>query len=131
MCLLLVQYTERSQERERLKRANQLSPQPLPKISIERETMRKITVNTTVNNDVCEESREYTFNNKRTLNATIYLHPDKQSSIWASSFSDNTWSIAIGNVHIHDISDNEMIRLLEKINIETQTKEQSNVTSDD
>ena len=93
--------------------------------------MRKITVNTTVNNDVCEESREYTFKNERTLNATIYLDPKKRSSTWASSFSDNTWSIAIGNVHIHDISDKEMVRLLEKINIETRTKEKDNVTSDD
>jgi hypothetical protein len=92
--------------------------------------MRKITVNTTVNNDVCEESREYTFKNERVLTATAFLNPEKQSVIWANSFSDGTWSIAIGNVHIHDISDAEMIRLLEKINIESETKEE-NVTSND
>tara|TARA_B100000508_G_scaffold94077_1_gene73495 strand:- start:438 stop:719 length:282 start_codon:yes stop_codon:yes gene_type:complete len=91
--------------------------------------MRKITVNTTVENDVCEESREYTFKNARYIGANIYLHPDKQGAIWAHSFSDGTWSISVHNVQIHDISDAEMVRLLEKINSES-TKEE-NVTSND
>jgi hypothetical protein len=92
--------------------------------------MRKITVNTTVDNDVCEESREYTFKDARYIGATIHLYPEKQGAMWANSFSDGTWSLSIHNVQIHDISDSEMIRLLEKINAESIRKEE-NVTSND
>jgi hypothetical protein len=90
--------------------------------------MRKITVNTTVENDTCDERREFEFKTGR-LSASIYLNPDKESAVWANHYeSDNTWSISLGNVMISDIGTKDMLRLIKSIQEET---EKIDVTSDD
>ena len=91
--------------------------------------MKHIKVNTTVENDACTEDRTYTFKTGSPLSATIYMHPEKTSSIWATHYgSDNTWTISIANVMIYDIGQKDITRLLEVIQEEM---EENNVTSDD
>ena len=91
--------------------------------------MKQIKVNTIVENEACDESREYTFKTGRPLSATIYMHPDKTSSVWATYYgSDDTWTISIGNVMIYDIGQKDMLKLVEVIQEEMEEK---NVTSDD
>ena len=91
--------------------------------------MRQIKVNTIVENEACDERREYTFSKGRPLSATIYLHPDKTSSVWATHYgSDSTWTISIGNVMLYDIGQKDMTKLIKAIEEEMEEK---NVTSDD
>jgi hypothetical protein len=91
--------------------------------------MKQIKVNTTVENDACKEDRTYTFKTGSPLSATIYMHPEKTSSIWATHYrTDDTWTISIANVMIHDIGQADMLSLIKAIQEET---EQIDVTSDD
>ena len=91
--------------------------------------MKTIKVNTIVENEACEERREYVFSKGRPLSATIYMHPDKSSSVWVSHYkADNTWSISIGNVLMYDVGQKDITKLLEVIQEEM---EEENVTSDD
>ena len=91
--------------------------------------MKSIKVNTTVENDACTEDRVFTFKKGRPLSATIYMHPDKTSSVWATHYgTDDTWTISIGNVMIYEIGKKDMTRLLEVIQEEMEEK---NVTSND
>ena len=106
-----------------------LTTSPLLKISIEKGNMKQIKVNTTVENDACKEDRVFTFKKGSPLSATIYLHPDKISSVWASHYAtDDTWTISIGNVLIYDIGQKDMAKLIKAIEEEM---EENNVTSDD
>ena len=91
--------------------------------------MKQIKVNTIVENEACDESREYTFKTGRPLSATIYMHPDKTSSVWATYYgSDDTWTISIGNVMLNDIGPKDMTKLIKAIKEET---EKIDVTSND
>jgi len=112
---LLVQYTEGSQERERLKRAIQLSLQPLPKISNEKGNMKHIRVSTTVVNDACEERREYIYNGNK-LTVSVAMHPDKESYVWAAYYeSDKTWTISFGNLTISNIGEKDWTKIAGQI----------------
>ena len=83
--------------------------------------MKQIKVNTTVENDACKEDRAFTFKTGRPLSATIYLHPDKISSVWASHYAtDDTWTISIGNVTVHDIGQKDMLNLIKVIQEEIE-----------
>jgi hypothetical protein len=102
---------------------------PLLKISIEKGNMKTIRVNTVVENDACDESREYTFKTGRPLSATAYLDPKKTSNVWANHYAtDDTWTISIGNVTVHDIGQKDMLNLIKVIQEET---EKIDVTSND
>ena len=91
--------------------------------------MKLIKVNTTVENDACREDRTYTFQTGSPLSATIYMHPEKTSSVWATHYgSDSTWTISIGNVMLYDIGQKDMTKLIKAIEEEMEEK---NVTSDD
>ena len=91
--------------------------------------MKHIRVSTTVENEACLESREYKFTKGSPLSATIYMHPEKTSSIWATHYgSDKTWTISIGNVMLYDIGQKDMTKLIKAIEEEMEEK---NVTSDD
>ena len=91
--------------------------------------MKSIKVNTTVENDACREDRTYMFKTGSPLSATIYMHPEKTSSVWATHYgSDTTWTISIGNVMLYDIGQKDMTKLIKAIEEEMEEK---NVTSDD
>ena len=91
--------------------------------------MKQIKVNTTVENDACKEDRVFTFKKGSPLSATIYLHPDKISSVWATHYAtDDTWTISIGNVMLNDIGPKDMTKLIKAIKEET---EKIDVTSND
>jgi hypothetical protein len=55
------------------------------------------------------------------LSATIYLHPDKISSVWATHYAtDDTWTISIGNVMIYEIGQADMTTLLKAVEEEME-----------
>ena len=83
--------------------------------------MKLIKVNTTVENDACREDRTYTFKTGSPLSATIYMHPEKTSSVWATHYgSDKTWTISIGNVMLYDIGEADMSNLLKAVSEEME-----------
>jgi len=91
--------------------------------------VKRIKVNTIVENEACEERREFTYQGSR-LTASVVMNKDKESYVWAYFYdADETWSISLGNLTISDISQKDMLKLLTVIN--EKTKEKIDVTSDD
>ena len=89
--------------------------------------MKQLRVHTTVENEACEERREYIYDSKR-LTANVVMNDS--GYIWAYFYdTDNTWTISLGDLTISQIKQNDMLKLLNAIN--EKTKEEINVTSDD
>ena len=78
--------------------------------------MRKLTVNTTVTNEVCDERRTLTFDNTN-LAASVFM--DDKELVWASN-ARGLWTLGLGKLMVHDITDKQMISLVNSITNETE-----------
>ena len=78
--------------------------------------MRKLTVNTTVTNEVCDERRTLTFDNTN-LAASVFM--DDKALVWASN-ARGLWTLGLGKLMVHDITDKQMISLVNSITNETE-----------
>ena len=76
--------------------------------------MRKITVNTTVQNEVCEERRSLEFDNVRS--ASVFMDTDEV--VWTSNDRFTSWSMGLGTLVIHDITEEQMLALVKSITTE-------------
>ena len=76
--------------------------------------MRKITVNTTVHNEVCEERRSLEFDNVRS--ASVFMDTDEV--VWTSNDRFTSWSMGLGTLVIHDITEKQMLALVKSITTE-------------
>ena len=81
--------------------------------------MRKITVNTTVTNEVCDERRTLTFDNTN-LAASVFMD-DKE--LVSASNARGLWTVGLGKLMVHDITDKQMISLVDSITNETNKGE--------
>lgn len=81
--------------------------------------MRKLTVNTTVTNEVCDERRTLTFDNTN-LAASAFM--DDKELVWASN-ARGLWTVGLGKLMVHDITDKQMISLVDSITNETNKGE--------
>ena len=79
--------------------------------------MKYLRVKTDVYNDSCQEERELVFKDKKTLTATVRFG-DKASYVWATRFNDGTWSFSIAGLTLDNVSEETMLLLLQKINLE-------------
>ena len=80
--------------------------------------MKYLRVTTDVYNEACQEERELVFKNKETLTATVKFD-DKANYVWATRFNDGTWTFSIAGLTLDSISEQTMLLLLHKINLET------------
>ena len=78
--------------------------------------MRKITVNTTVENEVCEERRSLEFDNVRS--ASVFM--DTNEIVWTSNDRLTSWSMGLGTLVIHDLTDEQMLDILKSITTELE-----------
>ena len=81
--------------------------------------MRKLTVNTTVTNEVCDERRTLTFDNTN-LAASVFM--DDKELVWASN-ARGLWTVGLGKLMVQDITDKQMISLVDSITNETNKGE--------
>ena len=79
--------------------------------------MKYLRVRTDVYNDSCQEERELVFKDKKTLTATVRFG-DKASCVWATRFNDGKWSFSIAGLTLDNVTEETMLLLLQKINLE-------------
>ena len=87
--------------------------------------MRKLTVNTTVTNEVCDERRTLTFDNTN-LAASVFM--DDKELVWESN-ARGLLTVGLGKLMVHDITDKQMISLVNSITNETE--KENNGSSND